>query len=513
MRTSRLLFAGMVALSLAACQKDQPVTRAGVPGNENPEAVVPKSKINAFIRERLATAGHFNWEMASDEMAWSALVQGDSILSVGYQPAGYKDLAGTIHQLDLNDNSWKAAREAVLRLITEQEGVAGNGRTSQSIVKYARTTLPIVDVKVSKLSTLAALRKSGLVRYAEPIGYGAYMEDAPASNQRAASSLLNFGCGSNTPEAGLVSGTDYVTITPSAKQSWNYPYQKIPQAWARSTGAGVKVMIIDTGISPTQPAFGTGFNQGASTGRTIEKLVTFQGGTPDDLCGHGTSMAGALAGPRGTTGNTAGIAYNCNLVMVHAAENVVILSKESINGVADAYVLGGNDPAVKVISMSLGTIIDFSPISDGIRYAYNKGKLMFCAAGTSTSFFGSFVGVIFPATMSEVYAVTGMKDNLTDRCGNCHVGPQVAFTSVMEKAANGRLALSIAMTGDEPSTVGGSSVATANTAAIAALVWSKYPAYPRDSIVARMRRASTYANNRNNQFGWGNVDADLAVGQ
>ena len=38
-----------------------------------------------------------------------------------------------------------------------------------------------------------------------------------------------------------------------------------------------------------------------------------------------------------------------------------------------------------------------------------KGKLIFCAGGTSTSF-TTFVGVIFPAWMSETVAVTGLKD-------------------------------------------------------------------------------------------------------
>lgn len=510
---TRLLYSGLFLLTLAACRKDQSAINSNRPGTEQPGTVIPKDQINAFIRQSLSSTGHFKWANASDEMVWSALVQGDSVLSVGYQPATYENLARTIHQVDLNDDSWKQAHQQVLNIVLANEGNTAGQRLQSPVVLYDRKTLPIVDVKVGNLATLKALRASNLVRYAEPIGYGQYMEEASSDNSRAASSLLNFGCGSNDPFNGLVAGSDYSAISPNAKQSWNYSYHNIPQAWTRSTGAGIKVMIIDTGLSPNQPAFGSGFNQGASSGRTIQKLVTFAGGTPDDLCGHGTSMAGALAAPRGNNGNTAGIAYNSNLVMVHAAENVVLLSDESVNGVADAYVLAGNDPALKIVSMSLGTIFDFSAIEDGIRYAYNKGKLIFCAAGTSSKFFGSFVGVIFPATMSEVYAVTGVKDNLTERCGNCHVGPEVAFTVVMEKTSTGRNPLSTAQSGDVPSTVGGSSVATASCAGIAALVWSKNPTYPRDSIVARMRRAASFGQNRHNKFGWGNVDANLAVGQ
>jgi hypothetical protein len=515
MKTSNLLMTGMMCLALFSCRKNENSQTATISDEKNPVAAVPKSAINRFIREKLADSGYFKWDMAGNDIAWSALVQGDSILSVGYQPAGFKDISHNIHAIDLNSANWKEAREQVINLILENEKKNNPALTEKDVVVLSRTKLPSINVKVNRIATLKLLRASKLIRYAEPVGYGAYMEGNPSSSGKVGveSSLLNFGCGSNTAEPGLVAGSDYTNITPGAKQSWNYAYHNIPQAWTKSTGSGVKVMIIDTGVSPDQPNFGSLFNQGSSSGRTIQKLVTFPGGTPDDLCGHGTSMAGALAAPRGTNGSAAGIAYNSNLVTVHAAENVVILSQESVTGVTNAYILGGDDPNVKIISMSLGTIIDVSVIIDAIRYAYNKQKLIFCAAGTSNSFFGGFIGVIFPANQPEVYAITGMKDNLTDRCGNCHVGSKVAFTVVMEKASNGRLALSTAMTGNDPSTVGGSSAATASCAAIAALVWSKYPSYPKDSIVARMIRSASFRQNKSSQFGWGIVDANAAVGQ
>ncbi|WP_211172573.1 S8 family peptidase [Chitinophaga sp. Ak27] len=514
MKTSNLLMTGVMCLALFSCRKNENAQTGTISNEKNPVAAVPRSEINRFIREKLADSGYFKWEMAGNDIAWSALVQGDSILSVGYQPADFNDLSHNIHAIDLNSTNWREAKQQVINLILENERKDNPALTEREVVLLSHTRLPSINVKVSRMATLKSLRNAKLVRYAEPIGYGAYMAGKVADGKAGVeSTLLNFGCGSNTAEPGLVAGADYTNITPGTKQSWNYAYHNIPQAWTKSTGSGVKVMIIDTGVSADQPNFGSLFNQGSSSGRTIQKLVTYPGGTPDDLCGHGTSMAGALAAPRGTSGSAAGIAYNSNLVTVHAAENVVILSPETVTGVTNAYVLAGDDPDVKIISMSLGTIIDVSVIIDAIRYAYNKQKLIFCAAGTSNSFFGSFIGVIFPANQPEVYAVTGMKDNLTDRCGNCHVGSKVAFTVVMEKASNGHLALSTAMTGNDPSTVGGSSVATASCAGIAALVWSKYPSYPKDSIVARMIRAASLSQHKSSQFGWGNVDASLAVGQ
>jgi hypothetical protein len=64
--------------------------------------------------------------------------------------------------------------------------------------------------------------------------------------------------------------------------------------------------------------------------------------------------------------------------------------------------------------MSMGHIFSVGKIEDGVKYAYAKGKLIFCAGGTSTSF-TNFVGVIFPASMPETQAITGVKKELPTR--------------------------------------------------------------------------------------------------
>jgi hypothetical protein len=371
-------------------------------------------------------------------------------------------------------------------------------------------------LKINNLSTIERLRSSKLVRYAEPMGY----EVRSSSN---AKSKVNSdsGCNSNTPETGL-SSSDFTTISPNAKASWNFTYHNVTQAWAKSTGVGAKMVIIDTGCSNTQENLGSTFNQGSSSGRTIEKLVTlprntflgFNSGpieTSNDGCGHGTSMQGAAVAPRGTDGNTVGIAYNASLISIRAAQDVFLNESRESKGVADAFTLAGNRSDVRVISMSMGNIISSSQIADGVRYAYGKGKLIFCAAGTSFGWSAGWTGVIFPASMSEAVAVTGIKDNLTQRCDVCHEGSDVEFVVVMEKASGGRKPLSLAMSGDAPSTVGGSSVATASTAAMATLIFSKYPLWTRSQVFERMKQNANYFPSRNDNFGWGRINIDSAL--
>jgi subtilisin family serine protease len=330
------------------------------------------------------------------------------------------------------------------------------------------------------------------------------------------------GCGSNTPASGLTSPADFTTITPGCKQSWNHSFHQISQAWESSTGSGVRVMIIDTGCSPDQDNLGSALNQGNSTGRSISKLVTLPrptlfgipygpAETPDDVCGHGTSMLGACGAPRGTDGAATGIAYNCNFTSVRATVDVYLNESREVKGVADAFVLAGNTSSVRIISLSLGRLTSASQITDGVAYAFNQGKMIFAAAGTSFSWTGGFVGVIFPASLSQCIAVTGIQDNLTTRCNSCHQGSKVDFVVVMEKASNERHVLSLAQSGNAPSTVGGSSVSTASTAGIAALVWAKYPGWTRQQVYDRLKNSSSNANSRHPNFGWGRINAQAAT--
>jgi subtilisin family serine protease len=320
-----------------------------------------------------------------------------------------------------------------------------------------------------------------------------------------------------------VANTHYTTVSPNAKASWNYGLHGVQSAWTKSTGSGVKVFIIDTGCEFDQENLGSSFNQGNSSGRTVEKIVTLPRSTflgiptgpvetPDDGCGHGTSMAGACAAPRGADGNAVGIAYNCNLVTCRAASDVFLDESREAKGVADAYTNAANRTDVKIISMSMGRITSSSQVSDAINYAYGKGKLMFCAAGTSFSWTASWYGVIFPAWLGNVQAVTGVKQNTNfTNCDACHKGSEVDFVVIMERAGDNMHPLSLAMSGDAPSTVGGSSVATASMSGMAALVWSKYPALTRDQLVTRLQQNSSRYPTKTSEYGWGTLNANTAT--
>ncbi len=473
------------------------------------------AQIDAFIKKTMEAEHTFEWRSASDAMVWSALQESDQVLSVGYKPAGMNNASIKVEAVDINSAEWIAARKEVMNIILSEEQKTDKSITESSITQWEENVLPVIDVRVLNFSTIQKLRASQFVRYAEPMGY--------EPKEVTAKVLSSSGCGSNVAETGLVANVDYTTILPAAKQSWNYQYHNIPKAWSKTSGAGVKVFIIDTGCEYDQENLGSAFNQGYSSGRTVDKLVTLPRNTflgipigsveiPDDGCGHGTSMAGACAAPRGTDGAACGVAYNCNLIVCRAAADVFMDESREVKGASDAFTNAANRADVKIISMSMGKITSSSQLSDAIKYAYGKGKLIFCAAGTSFSWTSGWFGVIFPAYMTQVNAVTGVRDNqFNTTCTDCHDGSETDFTVVMEKAGNERHPLTLAMTGDAPSTVGGSSVSTATTAGIAALVWSRFPSLTRDQVLTKLIQSSSNYPTRNSSLGWGNINADAAT--
>lgn len=473
--------------------------------------VLSRAEIDEIIINSLKQNDEFNWSDASDQVIWSALIHSDSIITVGYKPDGAGDINSRISEIDIKSSDWQRASEEVISTTVNQLQVEEPSFKREELIMKSHDVLPLMEMKLVDFGAVKKLRALPTVRYVEPLGYE--VDFSLAADGRVESSK---GC-SNDPDWGLPS-SDYTTVAPGAKASWHLSANNISNAWSSSTGQGITVGVIDTGLSPDQAKLNSQFNSGYSSGRYVNKYGFYVSSWwwwaspdgPDDDCGHGTAMAGVIAAPRSSSGSSVGVAYNSNLVAVRGTGDVVINGGSEKTGVADALVYLGNRSDVKIISMSIGDVFSNSKVADAVRYAYGRGKLIFAAAGTSTSW-TNWYGVIFPASMNETVAVTGIKESGYQRCDVCHSGSKVDFTVVMERSGTNRHPLTLAMSGNQPATVGGSSVATATAAGIAALVWAKNPGMSRDQVLAKMRNTADLYPNRSSDFGWGTLNAAAAV--
>ncbi len=464
--------------------------------------LLTKEEINTIIKTSLEETGTFKWSQTDALTIWSAANYGEHIITVGYNNS-------EVNRKTVNRKTGKSLnnKEDLITLVRNLEGskLAAKGETKEL---YTNDKINVFDIEVTSKATIEALLKDERVRYVEPSAY-----KFSEHQQKARSGA---GCGF---EGETISSTDYRTIAPGAMLPWAFDLHNIPAAWNYSTGSGVTVAVIDTGLTPDQSLMNSDFNDGYSSGRTVEKKGTYVDSWwawsnnydgVDDKCGHGTSMTSVAVAPRNDNNLPVGVAYNANLISYRAVSNVLIDDYHERRGIAEALTDLADRSDVKVVSMSIGSLTSSGTIEDAIRYAYNRGKMIVCAAGTSTSF-TNWYGVIFPASMNETVAVTGVKEGQYSRCDICHSGSKVDFTIQMERSGSGKKIPILGYYNGQGDYVGGSSVATATTAGIAALVWSKHPNWTRAQVLQKLRESSDFYPNKNSEFGYGNIDALKAV--
>lgn len=491
----------LIAITIVSCAKEDAIVEIESQQEiQFPEDPLTVEQINNRISETIRATGDFDWSKEDAHFLWSAVMHGQNVLTIGYGNEGQSFSEN-------RDPELIAKKNGLIDVVVYNESI---DKSDLKIVE--QEVLNVIDVGVEDIETIIALRKHPDVRYLEPNGYSSFTYDETARS--------SSGCDKN---GSYINPSHYTTVSPNnAQVSWNFSEHNIQQAWNLSTGSGVTIGLIDTGVSASQPLLNSsGFNDGLSSGRFVQKYGTFIDSWwwwssnydgPHDKCGHGTAMGSAMAAPRNDNGMPVGVAYNSNLVAYRATEDVLLNDYHERKGVSNALTQLGNRSDVKIISMSIGYVWSIGNIKDAVKYAYSKGKLIFAAGGTSTSFTNGF-GVIFPATMDETVAVTGVDDgNNYERCDTCHSGDKIDFTIIMEGENDNSKAPPVLgfYNGDRRYT-GGSSVATATTAGIAALVWSRYPNWSRTQVLNRLKQSADFYPNKNNNFGYGNIDALQAV--
>jgi subtilisin family serine protease len=516
----------LLAIALVSCQKEKDSTpsQSAAPEAElilvnpieplNNRDPLSRSELYQEFSEHLERVGVVSWWAYDDFTVWSTALSSDSVISVGYQSEGYGNIDRTIHQIDVESVEWKSAKNSLINYVVSEtkRKYPELSIETEDLLVFGDKPLPYFNIRIWDYEILANLRNFSVVRYAEPMGFG-FENQGPLRS--------DSGCGGNSGIANP-SPSDYFTAPQGPRVSWNFIDMKIHKAWkAGSRGNGITMGIIDTGISSDQAKLNSQFSGGLSGSRTVERygfhdpcfLFFFcENDGIDDLCGHGTNMAGTAAGPASSDGSFAGVAFQSNLIGIRATEDVIHDSSAEQDGVSDAFTFLGNRADVDIISMSMGNLFSSGQITDAINFAYNQGKMIFTAAGTSFEF-TSFVGVIFPATLSNTIAVTGTKTGSPmEKCTSCHSGSQVDFVVTMEDRNNSdRRPLTLSNSGNDPNYTGGSSVATATAAGIAALVWSNDLTQSREDVLEALKNASNFYPARNGDFGWGKINAQAAV--
>lgn len=191
-----------------------------------------------------------------------------------------------------------------------------------------------------------------------------------------------------------------VLVAAAAPALASDPEWNIARVGAPASAAGVLVAVVDTGVDASHPAL---------AGR-VERAIDLVGGSGGDPNGHGTHVAGTVAGADAGCGNI-GVAPDARILPVRVLDG-------NGEGTADVVADGirrAADAGAAVINLSLGTDVVLrnlsgSGLKEAIDYAWSKGSIPVLAAGND-----GLVGGIFGSGYGGIPAVVVTATDNADR--------------------------------------------------------------------------------------------------
>ena len=293
-------------------------------------------------------------------------------------------------------------------------------------------------------------------------------------------------------ERDYVMHTTATAVTPTDPyfpSQWHLPAIQAPAAWGITTGtSSVNIAVIDSGADWTHPDLApnlvTGWN--FLTGTT----------TTQDNAGHGTAVSGTAAAASNNGAGVSGVSWN-NKIMPLQVLNATTAASYSTLASAITYAA---DHGARIISISLCGSTPSSVLTSAESYAWNKGSVIFAAAGNASSSSPNY-----PAADANVVAVSASDVN----------GTFASFSnygSWIDLSAPGNNILTTVMGGSYGAWYG-TSFSTPIAAAVGALVLSVKPGLSASALVTLLEQNADDLGTPgwDQYFGYGQVNAYKSV--
>ncbi|MFD3483143.1 S8 family serine peptidase [Streptomyces sp. NPDC058665] len=268
---------------------------------------------------------------------------------------------------------------------------------------------------------------------------------------------------------GMVGAAPSAVAADTQSKQWYLDAMHIEDVWKSTTGEGIKIAVIDTGVNSSTPSL---------KGQVLKGLdATGSGGDEtDDYTGHGTTMAELIAGT-GQGDGLRGLAPGAKIIPMRiATEN---FKGKGVNESDESVAIrAAADSDAQIISMSISNQFVSAKEKEAVEYAYAKGKLFFSAVGNSAQKSNK---PEYPANYPEVVGVAA-----SDPEGQ--VAEYSQHGDFVDIAAPGS---DMPTWCDETFTKycdgdGGTSAATALASASAALIWSANPDWTANQVLRVM---------------------------
>jgi serine protease len=440
------------------------------------------------------------------------------------------------------------------------QGVGVTSETDRLIVKYKDESAPGSKAvakglsRAADASSMAASRKAlvdtagrklGLtLKELHTIGTGARVlqlnrKVSVADAAKLAADLMASDSSVEYAEPDRIMKPMFTPNDPMFSQQWDYTDvtggMRLPAAWDKSTGTGIRVAVIDTGYRPHVDLAGqilAGYDFIADTtisndgnGRDSDAsdpgdwTAAGQCGTGEPASNsswHGTHVAGTIAALTNNGIGIAGVAYGAKVVPVRVLGQCGGYTSDIANGIVWASggaVSGVTNIAARaqVINMSLGGggACD-TTTQTAINGARSRGTVVVVAAGNEAQNASNSS----PANCSGVIAVAATNKS-GGRASYSNYG-----TIVDVAAPGGDTGAAIVSTlnagtkgpgADSYAGYMGTSMATPHVAGVVALMLAKNPALTPDDVEARLKSSARAFPASCSGCGAGIVDASAAV--
>jgi thermitase len=159
------------------------------------------------------------------------------------------------------------------------------------------------------------------------------------------------------------------------------------EAWAVTRGGGVKVAILDSGVTTDNPDISP---------KVVARANFSNASTSQDNYGHGTHVAGIVAA---STNNKVGVASVCPDCTILDGKVLNDFGSSSTSSVSDGINWAVTKGA-KVINLSLGQSNPTRTLETAVKNAWNKGVVIVASAGNNNN-----TTKLYPAAYPNVIAV------------------------------------------------------------------------------------------------------------
>jgi serine protease len=185
------------------------------------------------------------------------------------------------------------------------------------------------------------------------------------------------------------------TNDPLRDQQWGLDQVNAEEAWATTTGSGVVVAVVDSGVDLSHPDLKANLVPGVTTidcgpGKTTCGNGDWRGmdGVGQELDAHGTHVSGIIAAVADNGLGVAGTAPDAKIMPIKSLEDGSGAFEDIANGIRYAV-----DNGADVVNMSIGALPGVqaleitgieSTVTDAIDYAVDNGVLVVVAAGNES---------------------------------------------------------------------------------------------------------------------------------